>query len=355
VTERALDAHRVLRAAAIVLALGAGAALLVVASEVFLVAFAGILIANLLRTPSEWLSHKTGIAPNWYVGAITLLLIAAIALGTWQMAPRIAAQFSELTENLAEALSTLQDRIESGLGIDLEEDFFSGMGDTNGPPIIPMVLGQVTGFITGALGAVVNVVVILFLGFYLALHAHFYVEGFVRLFAVKSRPRVTEIVEEAGLTLRWWLFGQLITMVVVGVMTTIGLWLLGIPLAGTLGLITGLLEFAPFIGPILAAIPALLIAFTQSPIDALYVLILFTAIQQIESYLITPYVQQRAVRLPPALTIFAQLLMGVLFGVFGLLLATPLVAAGMVVMRMAYIEDVLGDRGDRGQRASAKG
>jgi predicted PurR-regulated permease PerM len=341
VTERALDAHRVLRAAAIVLALGAGAALLVFAADVFLVAFAGILIANLLRTPSEWLSHKTGIAPNWYVGAITVLLIAAIALGTWQMAPRIAAQFGELAEGLADALSRLQEGIESGLGIDLAEDFFSNVGDQDGPQFIPMVLGQVTGIITGALGAVVNVVVILFLGFYLALHSRFYVEGFVRLFTIKSRPRVTEIVEETGVTLRWWLFGQLITMVIVGVITTIGLWLLDIPLAGTLGLIAGLLEFAPYIGPILAAVPALLIAFTQSPMDALYVLLLFTAIQQVEGYVISPIVQKRAVRLPPALTIFAQLLIGILFGLFGLLLATPLVAASMVIVRMAYIEDVL--------------
>ena len=135
-------------------------------------------------------------------------------------------------------------------------------------------------------------------------------------------------------------------MAVVGLITTIGLWLLGIPLASTLGLITGLFEFAPFIGPILAAVPAVLIAFTQSPMDALYVIILYIAIQQIEGYLITPYVQKRAVDLPPALTIFAQLLMGVLFGLFGLLLATPLVAASMVIVRMAYIEDVLGDHGE---------
>jgi predicted PurR-regulated permease PerM len=353
-TERATDAHRVLRSAVIVLALGAGAALLVIAAEVFLVAFAGILIANLLRTPSEWLSEKTGVAPNWYVGVVTLILIVAIGLGTWQAAPRIAAQFGELAESLTDALSSVQEGIESGLGINIAEDVLPDTGD-GGPPMIPMVLGRITGMISGMLGAIVNVIVILALGFYLALHSQFYVEGFVRLFTIKSRPRVTEIVEKTGLTLRWWLFGQLITMVLVGTLTTIGLWLLGIPLAGTLGLITGLLEFAPFIGPILAAIPALLIAFTQSPIDALYVLILFTAIQQIEGYVISPYVQQRAVKLPPALTIFAQILMGVLFGLFGLLLATPLVAASMVVVKMAYIEDVLGDRGDRGQRASAKG
>jgi predicted PurR-regulated permease PerM len=345
-TGRAIDAHRVLRSASIVLALGAGAALLVYAADVFLVVFAGILIANLLRTPSEWLSEKTGVAPNWYVGAVTLALIAVITVAAWLMAPRIAAQFGELTEGLTDALSTLQQGIEDRLNIDIEEDFLPNMGD-NGPPFIPMILGRVTGMISGALGAVVNVVVILALGFYLALHSRFYVEGVVRLFTIQSRPRVTEIVQETGLTLRWWLFGQLITMVVVGMMTTTGLWLLGIPLAGTLGLITGLFEFAPFIGPILAAVPALLIAFTQSPMDALYVLLLFVAIQQIEGYVITPYVQQRAIEMPPALTIFAQLLMGVLFGLFGLLLATPLVAASMVVVKKAYIEDVLGDRGER--------
>ncbi len=352
VTQRASDAHRVLRSAAIVLAVGAGAALLVYAADVFLIAFAGILIANLLRTPSEWLSEKTGIGANWYVGAVTLALLAVIGLVAWLMAPRIAAQFGELAQGLTDALGAVQKGIENGLGIDIEQDLLPARGD-GGPPIIPMILGRVSGMISGALGAVVNVIVILALGFYFALHSRFYVEGFVRLFTIDSRPRVTEIIEKTGLTLRWWLFGQLITMVIVGILTTLGLWLIGIPLAGMLGLITGLFEFAPFIGPILAAIPALLIAFTQSPMDALYVLILFIAIQQIEGYVITPYVQQRAVSLPPALTIFAQLLMGVLFGLFGLLLATPLVAASMVVVRMAYIEDVLGDRGARPEASEA--
>lgn len=351
-SERARDAHRVLLAAGIVLAVGAGAALLIYAADVFLIAFAGILIANILRMPSEWLSERTGIAPTWYVGAVTVILIVVLGLGAWLAAPRITAQFGELAAGLTDALSRVQQQIEQRLGIDIEQDLLPDVAG-NGPPIIPMILGRVTGVISGALGAVVNIIVIVALGFYLALHSRFYFRGLVRLFPIRTRPRVAEIGEEVGTTLRWWLLGQLVTMTVVGVITTIGLWLLGIPLAGTLGLITGLLEFAPFIGPILAAVPAVLIAFTQSPMDALYVIVLYIAIQQIEGYLITPYVQQRAVELPPALTIFAQLLMGVLFGLFGLLLATPLVAAGMVVVRMAYIEDVLGDRGEGAEAAKA--
>lgn len=342
-SEHGSQAYRVLVAAGIVLAIGAGAALLIYAADVFLIAFAAILIANILRTPSEWLSKRTQIAPNWYIGAVTVLLIVVLGLGAWLAAPRIIGQFSELAEGLTEALSTVQERVETGLGIDIEENLLPKAED-GGPPIIPMILGRVTGVISGALGAVVNVIVILALGFYLALHSRFYFEGLIRLFPINTRPRAAEIAEQVGTTLRWWLLGQLFTMALVGLITTIGLWLLGIPLAGTLGLITGLFEFAPFIGPILAAVPAVLIAFTQSPMTALYVIILYIAIQQIEGYLITPYVQKRAVDLPPALTIFAQLLMGVLFGLFGLLLATPLVAASMVVVRMAYIEDVLGDR-----------
>jgi predicted PurR-regulated permease PerM len=345
VNGRRAEAHRVLVAAGIVLALGAGAALLVYAADVFLIAFAGILIANILRAPSEWLSEKTGIAPSWYVGAVTLLLIVGFGVGAWLAAPQIVGQFGELTESLTGALSAVQQRIEERFGIDIGGNLLQRAGD-GAPPIIPMILGRVTGVISGALGAVANVVVIVALGFYLALHSRLYFEGFVKLFPIKARPRVAQIGETVGTTLRWWLLGQLVTMTVVGLITTIGLSLLGIPLAGTLGLITALFEFAPFIGPILAAFPAVLIAFSQSPMDAVYVIILYTAVQQIEGYLITPYVQERAVNLPPALTIFAQLLMGVLFGLFGLLLATPLVAAIMVIVRMAYIEDVLGDHGE---------
>jgi len=138
--------------------------------------------------------------------------------------------------------------------------------------------------------------------------------------------------------------GRAILMVVNGVFTALGLWILGIPLALTLGTIAGLLNFVPNIGPIIAGVPAVLIAWTLGPVPALYVLLLYIFLQSLDGYVLTPLIQQRTVSLAPALTITAQLLFGVLAGTMGLLLATPLTAATLVLIRKLYLEDVLENR-----------
>ena len=130
------------------------------------------------------------------------------------------------------------------------------------------------------------------------------------------------------------------------VVTAVGLWLLGVPLALTLGLLSGLLNFIPNVGPLLAAAPALLIALTQGPTQALYVALLYLAYQSVDGYLLTPIVTQRTVAVPPAVTLLAQVLLGASAGLYGLLLASPLVAAGLVIVRLLYVEDILGDDGE---------
>ena len=152
-----------------------------------------------------------------------------------------------------------------------------------------------------------------------------------------------EVWNAVGDTLRRWLVGRAVLMVVNGVMTAAGLWLLGIPLALTLGTIAGLLNFVPNIGPIIAGVPAVLIAWTMGPMPALYVLVLYIVLQSLDGYVLTPLIQQRTVSLAPALTIAAQLLFGVLAGTMGLLLATPMTAAALVLINKLYLEDVLGD------------
>ncbi len=133
-------------------------------------------------------------------------------------------------------------------------------------------------------------------------------------------------------------------MLFIGVLTWIGLSVIGVPLALTLGLIAGLFSFVPNFGPILSAVPAILLAFVDSPTSALYVLILFVVVQLIESNLVTPLIERRTVELPPVLTIFAQLALTILVGAVGLILATPILAVVMVLVQTIYIQDVLGDK-----------
>jgi predicted PurR-regulated permease PerM len=142
----------------------------------------------------------------------------------------------------------------------------------------------------------------------------------------------------------WWMVGRFSSMAVVGIMTMIGLWILGIPLPFTLGVIAAVLSFIPNIGPIISVIPALLLALLDSPSKVLYVILLYIGIQTVESYIITPLIQKRAVSLPPALLISVQIMIGVLLGAFGLILATPLMVVIIVLVQTIYIQDIIGDK-----------
>jgi predicted PurR-regulated permease PerM len=144
-----------------------------------------------------------------------------------------------------------------------------------------------------------------------------------------------------GDTLAKWLLTRAISMVAIGVLTTLGLILLGVPLALSLGLIAGLMAFIPMLGPIIALIPALLIGLLVSPQTALWVLGLYLLIQGLDNYILTPIVVKETIRMPPALIIFAQLIFGLLFGQLGLMLAAPLTAALMTLVQMVYVHDFL--------------
>jgi predicted PurR-regulated permease PerM len=146
-----------------------------------------------------------------------------------------------------------------------------------------------------------------------------------------------------GRVLRWWLVGRFVSMAIVGAVTATGLWLIGIPSPLALGLIAALLEFVPYIGPIFAAAPALLVALVLGPTELAYVALLYGVVQVLESYFINPLVQERAVSILPAALITAQVIMGVLAGPTGVVLATPLAVSTIVLIQMLYIEDVLGD------------
>nr|WP_229374877.1 AI-2E family transporter [Fibrella rubiginis] len=141
-----------------------------------------------------------------------------------------------------------------------------------------------------------------------------------------------------------WLIGKLFSMIVVGVLSFLGLWLLGVKLAAALALFAGLITFIPNFGPILALVPAVLFAFSDGPQQVLYVVLLYTGIQLIESNLLTPLVQNKMISMPPALVLISQLIMGVFVGGIGLILATPVMAVVLILVKMLYVQDVLDDK-----------
>ena len=337
---KATFARRVGVAMGIVTLVALLAALLWAATDLLLLAFAAILVACFLRGSANALSARTGISDGWSLAAVLMLVLGGLAGFVWLLSPQVAAEADDLLRGVRHSVQQLGAYIaqyEWGRRMLAEMPGVAELARRGN------LLSRVTGIFSSTLGFIANTVLVLFLGVYLAAAPGIYTRGIVRLFPKQRRPRIAEVLEVVGATLRRWLIGRGILMVTNGVLTAIGLWLLGIPLALTLGLIAGLLNFVPNIGPLIAGVPAVLIAWTVGPTSALYVLLLYVVLQSLDGYVFTPLVQQRTVSLAPALTIVAQVLFGVLAGTMGLLLATPLTAAALVLVRKLYLEDVLDD------------
>lgn len=312
--------------------------------DVLLLIFAAALLAIFLRGLADLLCKVTNIGEGWAVLAVSAIILAVLAGAIALLAPDVAEQVRHLREELPRSARTAADYISQfGWGQALIEQLpsYDDVRDSLNPSTL---LAGVGGFFTSTLGAVGNFFIVILLSIYLASEPGFYTRGFTNLFPKNRRTRVREILFSIGDTLRWWLIGKVGSMLFIGLLTWVGLWIIGVPLALTLGLIAGLLSFIPNFGPILSALPALLLAFIESPTKALYTLILFVGVQLVESNLVTPLIERKTVEIPPALTIIFQLALAVLVGGLGLVLATPLLAVILVIVQMVYVEDILGDR-----------
>jgi predicted PurR-regulated permease PerM len=310
------------------------------AVPVLLLLFAGALVALALRFVSDQVSRYTHIPPRWSLSLVLFVLTAGgVAVGIL-MAPAISEQFQELASSLQQSLASLERRLSDR---DIGRYIFGwiqSLGEGDGATEL---WARVAGVFATTFGAVAGFSLTLIIGLFLAYNPGLYVRGFLRLIPIQKRARASEMITELGDTLRWWMVGQLISMIVLAVSTWVMLWLLGVPLAFILALLTGLLTFIPYLGPLIAAIPILLIAFVESPTLMLTVLLFYLLIQNVEANVLMPIIFQKTVHLAPVLTIIAQVLLGAIFGLVGIILATPLMAAGLTLIKMIYVEDILGD------------
>lgn len=313
-------------------------------AEVLLLLFAcalfAILLYELSRRMARYLPMRRGVA----LTIIALVLAALMGAGGWALAPQIAEQAAELGSVVPDAIERLRTAVAQNAFLR------SILADL---PSAEQIRKQLTAMVpnaglvfTGVFGALGNAVIILCVGLYFAAQPTLYIDGFIKLIPPPRRARAREVLDVIGDTLARWLVGKAVSMIVVGIATAAGLWALGVPLALVLGLIAGLLDFIPYIGPLMAGVPAVLIAFSHSPELGLYTVLLFLGIQLAEGYLLSPLIEARSVSLPPALTIAMQMLFGALFGLAGIALATPLAATLSVLVAMLYVEDVLGDQAD---------
>jgi predicted PurR-regulated permease PerM len=329
----------VLRWTILVVAVLSAAALVWSLADVLLLAFAAMLLAVALRGLAAVTATRTGISEGIALASVIVILFAGTAAVLWLFGAQLSAQFSELLQALPGALQGARHWIQQqswGSWVLKEVRRFGSDG--------PGLVTSITGVLGTTLGVLSEVALVLASGVYFAIRPKPYLRGILYLVPKGSTARMERLFRTVGRALSLWLVGQAIAMVTIGTLTGIGVWMLGLPSALALGVIAGATEFIPVLGPILGAVPAVLIGFSISPIKAVYVALFYFVLQQFESNLLMPLIQQRVVALPPVLTLFGTLVAGLLFGVPGVLLATPLAVATVIAIQIVYVEGVLGKR-----------
>jgi len=298
--------------------------------------FGAIVVATVFRALGDRLEKLIGCRPGIAVAlSITIILGVAIALIAL-FGSHVAAQVQTLRETLPAAWRAFEARMgDLGLGEQIKQlaESIRAPGGSS--------LSAFAGTVVSIGSGIADVIVVIVAGIFLATQPRFYLTGAVKMIPSGKRALALESITESEQALRLWLRGQLIAMVVVGLLTGIGLWALGMPSALALGLLAGLLEFIPFAGPLLSAVPAILLALAVSPDLALWVLLLYFAVQQFEGYVLTPLVQQYAVDLPGVVLLFSLIAFGILFGTLGVILAAPLTVVCYVLVKRLYVIETL--------------
>ncbi len=323
----------------IALGLGLFALLLWKLSDVLLLAFGAILVALVLHAAAEALERYLRVPSRWSLTVATLLIFVALLAMMALFGTQVRAQFSNVVERLPFAVDNFAKNI--GLG-SVSDDLSEMMNNASSGSMAARIAG-VGGAILDGLADFVLVVIA---GIYIAAAPRLYRQGFVKLFPIRHHERVEDSLHASGQALRLWLTSQLIAMACVAVLSTIAYWLIGLPSALALGLIAGLADFIPFLGPILGALPAVLIAFSVSGEAALWTVLAMLAIQQIEGNVIFPLVARSMISIPPALALFAILIGSVLFGTLGLIFGFPLAVVTYVLVKKLYVRETLGEHTD---------
>jgi predicted PurR-regulated permease PerM len=314
---------------------GMGLAILAIIflAQPLLLIFAGIVLASMLDGGTRLLGRVLPIGRGWRLAMVTLAGVAFIVWTIFYAGSELAGQ----AERLREVITLQANRIlawgnELGLvqgGAGIEQLGGQLMG----------TLGRLGSAVSSALGAVTSMVMILVIGIFIAVEPRLYQRGVAWMLPMGSRDRFYRTASRMGFTMRRLMAGRLVGMAVEG----FGTWLLllagGVPMAALLGLITGLLAFIPNIGAIVSGVLMVLAGFSVSFNHGLWAIAVYFVVQNVDGYLIVPYVARRTVDLAPALVLGAQLLFGALFGILGLALADPIVAMLKVALEQKSEDD----------------
>lgn len=300
--------------------------------DVLILLLAGALIAIFFRGLSELIQKKSG----WGAGISMTLSIAGtlLILGGifWLIGAESQKQFSQLTQSLPATYQNAKDYLsQSWLG----QQIIEKTSQVNNGSNISVFFTKLFRTTFGIIG---DIYIILLVGVYLTASPYLYTNGIKKIVPPKGRDKADDVLKHLGHGLKQWITGKIFAMFVVFVLTAIGLKIIGMPMWLALALIAGFLNFIPNFGPLLAMIPAVLVALSQDPQTALIVAGLYVLIQFLESNFITPKVQQRLIKIPPALIIGSQVIVATFAGIWGIILATPIILIVILLVQDLYIK-----------------
>lgn len=330
------DLSRFTRQVLIVLALVAVLVLLWALTPVLMLVFGAIVLAAMLLSLSHLLQRLVPVSDGLALSIVLVLLTAGLGLLLWMFGAQVSRELATLVESLPVAYEAVQAWVEDTTVGSLFGEQITALRNNFG-----RIASSAGAMAMTASTGLMHLLLVLIGAIYIAAQPGLYRAGLLQLVPPSVRGVSADALDASARALRLWLGGQLVAMAVVAILTGLGLWLLGVPAAFALALIAFLLDFVPIIGPIAAAIPGILLGFTVSPKVGLATTLLYIVIQQVESNLLQPLIQQRAVELPPALLLFSLLVFGTLQGFAGLLLAAPLTVVIYVLVKRLYVREIL--------------
>jgi predicted PurR-regulated permease PerM len=329
------DWRRILVPPLIVLACVLGIVFAWYGAHSLLMLFAGILFAVFLDACTRGLGYFLPLTRAWRFGLVALVLASIAALALVGSIIRLPSQARMLLKVMDTQLTVIENYLAS-FGID--------MFGPGGRHDLSQFIGHVQYAVSGAYAFGITTIVIVCLGLFFAGQPAAYREGLLVLVPQAARPRVREVMNEMGQTLRSWLLGQLVRSTIVAVVLAVTLYSLGVPGAGLLGMQAGAANFIPYLGPLIAALPVALVTMPLGLPTLAWVMAIYFLIQTIEGFVIAPLIQKGSVNVAPAWTLFAIVLFGAMFGAMGVALAAPLLAVGRIAALRFYVEDWLKDR-----------
>jgi predicted PurR-regulated permease PerM len=309
-------------------------------ADVALLAFAAVIVAVMLRSVADPIRDHSPLGEGASLLVGGLIILGLLFAAGWLFGSTVSAQISDLVARLPKSPDELRVLLER---LPLGDEFARQVTDMGGlASRMQGVAGRISGYAMNALGALTSLVLVLVAGVYLASKPRQSRDGLLLLLPKSTVEPVREALDTTGRALRRWLLGTFADMAVVAVLTAIGAALIGLPSPLALALFAGLASFVPIVGPIVAIVPATLLALQQGPEMVLWTILVYVAVQQIESNLILPFIQKRAVDMPPTLTLFGVFGFGILLGPLGVIFATPLLVAGIVFIKLLYVRRTLG-------------